>query len=56
MKTLTSQPKIPGAHVLSPNIGLISFDEEVTPGMALEFKTLRAELDEINTQLEAFEE
>ncbi len=56
MKTLTSQPKIPGAHVLSPNIGLISFDEEVTPDMAREFKTLRAELNEIDKQLEAFEE
>ena len=56
MKTLTSQPKIPGAHVLSPNIGLISFDEEVTPGMAREFKALRLELEEIDKQLEAFEE
>lgn len=55
MKTLTSQPKIPGAHVLSPNIGLISFDEEVTPGMAREFKSLRLELEEIDKQLEAFE-
>lgn len=56
MKTLTSQPKIPGAHVLSPNIGLISFDEDVTPEMAREFKALREELEDIETQLEAFEE
>lgn len=56
MKQLTSQPKIPGAHVLLPNIGLISYDDEVTPQLAKEFKTLKAELQEIEDQLEKFEE
>jgi hypothetical protein len=56
MKQLTSQPKIPGAHVLLPQVGLISYDEEVTPELAREFKELRAQLNEIDKQLEAFEE
>lgn len=56
MKQLTSQPKIPGAHVLLPQVGLISYDEEVTPEMALEFKTLKRELEEIDKQLEEMEE
>lgn len=56
MKTLTSQPKIPGAHVLLPQIGLISYDEEVTPKMAREFKSLKQQLKEIDKQLAEFEE
>ena len=56
MKQLTSQPKIPGAHVLLPAIGLVSFDEAVTPKMAREFKTLKSELQEIEKQLAQFEE
>ena len=56
MKKLTSQPKIPGAHVLLPQIGLISFDEEITPKLAKEFKVLKKELEEIDRQLEEMEE
>ena len=56
MKQLTSQPKIPGAHVLLPQVGLISYDDEVTPDMAKEFKELRAQLAEIDKQLEEFDE
>mgnify|MGYP006418751467 CR=1 FL=1 len=56
MKTLTNQPKIPGAHVLLPQIGLISFDEEKTPPLAREFKDLKAQLAEIDRQLEELEE
>lgn len=55
MKALTSQPKIPGAHVLAPNIGLISFDNEVTPDMAREFKELKRQLREIDAQLAEFD-
>ena len=54
-KTLTSQAKIPGAHVLLPQVGLISFDDEVTPELAREFKTLKEELKEIDKQLEEME-
>jgi len=56
MKELVSQQKIPGANVLSPNIGLISFDDAVTPKLAREFKTLKAELMEIDKLLEEMEE
>ena len=55
-KSLISQGKIPGAHVLLANIGLISYDEEETPPLAREFKKLKAELAEIDKLLEAFEE
>lgn len=55
-KSLTSQPKIPGAHVLLPQIGLISFDEETTPPLVREFKDLKAQLAEIDALLQAFEE
>ena len=55
-KSLTSQPKIPGANVLLPQIGLISFDEETTPPLAREFKKLKAELAEIDKLLAEFEE
>lgn len=56
MKQLTSQAKIPGAHVLLPQIGLISFDDDVTPKMAREFKELKAEVAEIDRQLAEMEE
>jgi len=56
MKKLVSQAQIPGAHVLLPQIGLISFDEEVTPKLAKEFKTLKNELKEIDKLLEEMEE
>ena len=55
-KSLTSQPKIPGANVLLPSVGLVSYDEETTPPLAREFKKLKAELAEIDKLLEAFEE
>jgi hypothetical protein len=55
-KLLISQQKIPGAHVLQANIGLISFDEETTPPLAREFKKLKAELAEIDKLLAEFEE
>lgn len=50
-KRLVSQQKIPGAHVLLPNVGLISYDEEETPKLVKEFKSLKAELAEIEAQL-----
>ena len=55
-KSLTNQPKIPGAHVLVPSIGLVSFDDEITPILAREFKALKAQLKEIDAQLAKFEE
>lgn len=56
MKTLTSQPKIPGAHVLLPQVGLISYDEEETPELVKEFKELKNQLAEIDAQLAEFED
>lgn len=56
MKTLTSQPKIPGANVLLPQVGLISYDEEETPPLAREFKKLKAELAEIDKQLAEYDD
>lgn len=55
MKVLTSQAKIPGAHVLLPSVGLISFEEEHTPRLAREFKSLKAQLKEIDAQLAVLE-
>ena len=55
-KSLISQGKIPGAHVLLANIGLISYDEEETPPLAREFKKLKAELAEIDKLLAEFED
>ena len=53
-KTLVSQEKIPGAHVLLPSTGLITYDEITTPPLAREFKRLKNELKEINKQLAEF--
>lgn len=55
-KALAGQPKIPGAHVLLPNIGLISFDDEKTPPLARRFRELKARLKEINAQLAEIED
>lgn len=51
-KTLLGQEKIPGANVLMPAIGLISYDDDETPELAREFKKLKYELDEVNRQLD----
>jgi len=56
MKTLVAQAKIPGAHVLLPAIGLINYDENVTPQLVREYKALKKELREIDAQLAAMEE
>lgn len=44
------------SHVLLPQVGLISFDEEKTPPLVAEFKKLKAELKEIEEQLSKFED
>jgi len=54
-KTLVSQEKINGAHVLLPNVGLIRYDETETPPLVREFKRLKEELKEINDKLKEFE-
>jgi len=56
MRTLVSEARIPGANVLLPNIGLITYDDDVTPDMAREFKALKLELKEIDRQLAELEE
>lgn len=55
-KTLVAQSRIPGAHVLLPQIGLISYDEIETPKLIKEFKSLKAELAEIESQLAKFDD
>lgn len=54
-KTLLSHEKISGAAVLLCNIGLISYSDEETPPMVREFRALKAELAEIEKQLELLE-
>jgi len=54
MKRLVSQEKIGGAHVLLPQIGLISVDDE-TPELARKFRRLKDELKEIDAQLAEFD-
>ena len=51
MKTLTNQSTIPGAVVLLPNIGLITYDEKETPKLVDEYNTLKKQLEEIDEQL-----
>jgi hypothetical protein len=55
IKTLLEQKKIPGANVLQPYVGLISYNEAETPQLAREFKSLKNELREIDEQLKQFE-
>jgi len=55
-KSLVSQQKIPGAHVLLPQCGLISYDEIETPKLVTEFRKLKSELAEIESQLAQLED
>jgi len=55
MKILSARDKIAGAHVLLPQIGLISVDDE-TPELARKFKSLKAELEEIERELAELED
>lgn len=55
IKSLISQTKIPGANVMLPNTGLISFSETETPPLAREYKRLRAELKEVEKQIAELE-
>jgi len=52
-KSLLGQEKIPGANVLLPSIGLISFNDAETPPLVREFKSIKAEIAELEQQLAA---
>ena len=55
-KTLVSQEKIPGAHVLLPSVSLINFDEEKTPPLVREMKSLKDQLADIEKQIAEMED
>lgn len=56
IKSLIKQSAIPGAHVLLPQTGLISFDDEESPPLAREYKRLREELAAVEKELALLEE
>jgi hypothetical protein len=55
LKKLAAIEKIPGAHVLLPQIGLISFDEKETPKLAKQYNLLKKEMNEVEKELEEIE-
>jgi HPt (histidine-containing phosphotransfer) domain-containing protein len=56
LKRLVSQDTIPGAHVLLPQIGLISVKEDTTPKLAEEYQNLWQELLLIQEQLDQLDD